>query len=199
MTPGTQTRLAWAIALASVALWATSVPATFGSAAVGSLGTVAQRLIQTQSTDQTTANEDDVHVTTGDVTTAQQGAPCPPLTPAAAESAPPADATSPGPTVGPRSSSPTEAAFRLCGTADPAAERAIERLIAGRSFSSVLRSRSDGCADLTITIDPRSVPSAGRSSSNVSVSIGSGQALSVQVVSESGATRATITSTAANR
>ncbi len=195
MTPRTQTRLAWAIALASVALWVTSVPATFGSAAAGSLGTVAQRLIQTQSTDQTTTNEDDVHVTTGDVT-AQQGAPCPPLTPAAAESAPPADATSPGLTVGPSSSSPTEAAFRLCGTADPAAERAIERLIAGRSFSSVLRSRPDGCADLTITIDPRSVPSAGRSSSNVSVSIGSGQALSVQIVSESGATRATITSTA---
>jgi hypothetical protein len=84
--------------------------------------------------------------------------------------------------------------FVICGP-DAAVERAIEELIAGRtSFSTLLSSRPDGCADLTIRVDPRATAGAtgGRQSSRQTVSAGGGPAISVQIVSENGVTRAVI-------
>jgi hypothetical protein len=81
--------------------------------------------------------------------------------------------------------------FRLCGGSDPATARAIEQFIAGRGFSARLVSRSDGCADLTITVSPGPVnPSSGRQSSHLSVSAGGGNGppISIQIVSQNGVT-----------
>jgi hypothetical protein len=151
MTPTTHTRLAWGIACASLALWATTVPAAFTA----------------QSAD------------TPDMT--QPEMPCPPPPSAAADSAPP----TPIPTLA------TEGSFRLCG-ADPAAERAIEQLVAGRGFSTTLTSRADGCADLLVRVNPQSAGTSGRAQSILTVSLGGGQTLSVQIASENGATHAHI-------
>ena len=150
MTPTTHTRLAWGIACASLALWATTAPAVFTA----------------QSTD------------TPDTT--QPEMPCP-SQPSAADSAPP----TPIPTQA------TEGSFRLCG-ADPAAERAIEQLVAGRGFSTTLTSRADGCADLLVRVNPQSAGASGRAQSTLIVSLGGGQTLSVQIASENGATHAHI-------
>jgi len=92
-----------------------------------------------------------------------------------------------------------EATFRLCGSADPQAERAIEQLVAGRNFRARLTSRPDGCADLTISVStqPASGSLAGRQSTSMNVSAGSttgapARSISVHIVTENGVTRATI-------
>jgi hypothetical protein len=85
-----------------------------------------------------------------------------------------------------------EAAFLICGP-DTGTERAIENLIAGRtSFSSTLKGGADGCAQLTIRVDPNSQIGAGRQSSRQTVSVGAGRTVFVQIVSEGGLTRASI-------
>jgi hypothetical protein len=89
----------------------------------------------------------------------------------------------------PSGPSAQEGTFHLCG-ADPQAEQAIEQLIAGRSFSTSLTARGDGCADLTVRVTGQNA--AGSATSNLSVSLGSGQTLSIQIVSERGATRVSI-------
>ncbi|MGI5837384.1 MAG: hypothetical protein ACOX87_12980, partial [Chloroflexota bacterium] len=90
-----------------------------------------------------------------------------------------------------RSSSNLIATFLLCGGPDPETERAIEQLINGRSFKTKLTSRSDGCADLTVTVLPQSQPNLGRQSSSLTVSA-QNSTISVQIVNENGVTRATI-------
>ena len=55
----------------------------------------------------------------------------------------------------------------------------------------VVKRIGDGCADLTI--HPTSQLANGSSSSNLSVSLGAGRNLSIQIVSTQGATHATIT------
>jgi hypothetical protein len=155
MSANTHTRLAWGIALASLAVWAVSAPVAFSQITAWSAG-------------------DDSD---------QQEVPCPTPSSAAAESAPP--------TTTPIPSNAMEATFRLCG-ADSQAERSIEQLVAGRGFSTTLTSRGDGCADLLVRVTSPAVSGTGSISSNLSVSVGSGQTLSVRIVSENGATHAHI-------
>lgn len=91
------------------------------------------------------------------------------------------------------------ATFRLCGTADAQAARAIEQLVGGRGFNARLISLPDGCADLTIDVNSSApVLTSGRSSSTLSVAAGSdgnntGRRVAVQIVSENGQTHASIT------
>jgi len=85
------------------------------------------------------------------------------------------------------------ATFRLCGTSDPAAERAIEQAVAGRAFNAILVGRPDGCADLTIeATSPAAVNPGSRVQSTLTMSLDAGRAVSVQIVSEDGATRVSV-------
>jgi len=185
MNPLKSNLLAWSVAIASLALWATSAQVSFGQVASGTA-----RLF-----DQSTTSTDDTSIvidsdpSTNDIST--QNAVCP--TPFPAPVVPPAIAqllptlvplTPPAP-------SGQDGTYHICG-ADSGAERAIEQLVAGRGFSATLTARGDGCADLTV--HPSGQVSNGSSSSNLSVSLGSGRTLSIQIVSEQGATRASITS-----
>jgi len=91
----------------------------------------------------------------------------------------------------------TEQSFTLCGVAEGAAADAIGRFIAGRPFGAALRSRSDGCADLTISVPAGAAPLApsGQQSSTLSVTSdvnGVARAVSVQIASENGSTRVSI-------
>ena len=81
--------------------------------------------------------------------------------------------------------------FRLCSPPDPQVARAIEQLIAGRSFSASLVARSAGCAELTIAVQPGGAVS-GRQVSRLSVGTGGGDRIAVEIVSENGATRVDI-------
>ncbi|MBV9356818.1 MAG: hypothetical protein JO023_14995 [Chloroflexi bacterium] len=176
MSPFPSTRLAWGIALASLALWAVSAPAAFGQ--LGSAWSATSDLTGDAST---TADS------TGDGTTSiqpdPQGAPCPTQPSAVSESAPPA-ATSVPPDA-------TQATFRLCGP-DAGVERSIEQLVAGRPFTTSLTSRNDGCADLLVQVTAPDAVVSGHSSTSVSVGVGAGQRLTVQIDSENGATHAHI-------
>jgi hypothetical protein len=80
--------------------------------------------------------------------------------------------------------------FHLCGGDQQSTAHAIEQLIAGHGFSASLASRGDGCADLTIRVAPQL--SSGSASSQLNVGLGSGANLSIAIVSESGATRVSI-------
>lgn len=180
MAPLTSTRLAWSIAFASLALWVANVP--WAEARGG-----AERILQ-QTPDETidsTATPSLVEDSPANAvpTTLDDGGtlnwPC-----------------SPAPGVGmpltpvPAVSDAREGAFHLCG-ADAAAARAIEQLIAGRGFSSTLSTGGNGCADLTIRVTSPAM-TGGRAASNLNVSLGSGLSLSIQIVSEGGATRVSI-------
>jgi hypothetical protein len=90
-------------------------------------------------------------------------------------------------------SSDLQASFRLCGGSDAPTARALEQLIAGRSFSASLNSRSaDTCADLTIHVAPQAA-AAGSQTISLSVSAGSpARPITVQITSENGATHASI-------
>jgi hypothetical protein len=86
---------------------------------------------------------------------------------------------------------PGQMQFRLCGAGavDPQIERAIEQLVAGRSFSATLVGLQDGCAELSITATG-AASGAGRQSTNLT--IGGGRGVAVRIVSENGSTQATI-------
>ena len=87
-----------------------------------------------------------------------------------------------------------EQTFTLCGAADGSVAQAIGRFIAGRPFGAALRSRADGCADLTISI-PTGVDALGASSqqsSSLSVAQGSAGAVSVEISSANGMTQVRI-------
>ncbi len=184
MNPLRSNRVAWSVAVAALALWATSVPVTWGNVASG-----AARLFDQETDDTTTGPNTStttiqiVDTTDSTDTTTVMTEPCVPIPPAIAEivpDTPPPAAAAPG---------ANEGSFRLCGP-DPAVARAIEQLVAGRGFSASLFSRGDGCADLTIRVT--SPVTSGTSSSSLNVSIGSGRNLSMRIVSEQGATRVTL-------
>lgn len=123
--------------------------------------------------------------------------PLPTSTPTREPSNPSITGNSGVPAAPPAAQSALSQTFRLCGRPDLRTQQSIERLIAGRSFSAKLVSRSDGCADLSITISPGSTsgPSSGRQSTSLSVSAGSGgttHRISIQIVSQNGATHVTI-------
>jgi hypothetical protein len=80
--------------------------------------------------------------------------------------------------------------FQLCGGDQQSTARAIEQLIAGHGFSASLSSQGSGCAALTIRVSPQA--SSGTASSQLNVGLGSGTNLSIQIVSERGATRVSI-------
>ncbi len=79
-----------------------------------------------------------------------------------------------------------QATYRICNAANAPTEQAIANLIAGRSFSSTLTGRSDGCADLTISVpDGSSVLSAGsQASQDLSVN-----GIAVRIISQAGTTQ----------
>jgi hypothetical protein len=161
------TRLAWSVAIASLGLWAASAPLSSGQTLP----------IATQIVQQTTGQSDDAVVA--------QDTPCPPPAGAMTQSPEPEPAAPAA-----SASGATEGTFQLCGP-DEQAARAIEKLIAGRSFSASLTSTGSGCAALTIRTTSAAIAS-GRSSSTMNVSLGSGQRLSIQIVSESGLTHVSI-------
>jgi len=105
--------------------------------------------------------------------------------------APAASATAAPPPPAPPSAAATEGTFHLCSGSDlSSTARAIEQLVDGRGFSARLMARGDGCADLTIQVT--SPASSGSASSRLSVSVGNGQTLTIQIVSDRGATRVDI-------
>ncbi len=177
------TKLAWSIAIASLALWAASAPLSVGQAAP-----IATRLLQ-QTTDESTSTSSIDTVVTNDPTTttsSDKAAPCPAVPEAMTQS------PTPVPTSITASSAPAAAdgTFQICGP-DDAVARAIEQLIAGRSFSASLTTAGNGCASLTIKATSASA-SGGRAASTLNISPVSGQRLSIQIVSEGGATHVSI-------
>jgi hypothetical protein len=179
-------RIAWSVAFASLALWAFSAPMSWGQVASG-----ASRMFDIQADDTANDTTTVINITQDTTVTAvssnADSAPCPPVPPAIAQLLPTLT-----PPVAPSAvnSNSNSAMFRLCG-ADPQAEQAIAQLIAGRAFNAKLFAGGDGCAELTITATSQS-PTSGSSSTNLSVSLGSGRNLSIKIASESGVTRVSI-------
>jgi hypothetical protein len=182
MSPFKNTRLAWSVAIASLALWATSVPLTWGQ-----LSSDATRVL-----DVTPTTFDDMQQTDTSAT------PCPAVPAAAVAGVPPAIASllptplPPAPAAAQSatgSGTTSQGSFHLCGP-DASAAQAIEQLIAGRSFSASLNTTSDGCADLSI--QATSPVGNGNATSRLSVSLGSGQNLQIQITSQNGATHVSI-------
>jgi len=170
--------VAWSIAVAALALWATSVPVSWGQ-----VGASAGRLF------------DDATPTDQNVDT---DVPCLPV-PAAIQTAipqvaipqvviPPIAVSTPDPNAA--SSGAQSGTFRLCGGDEQTTAHAIEQLIAGHGFSASLSAKGDGCADLTIRVSPQAT--SGSASSQLNVSLGSGKNLSIQIVSQAGATSVSI-------
>ena len=186
MNPIKSNRLAWSVAVASLALWATSAPVTLGQVASGTV-----RLLDQTTTDDTSisiSDSDDTTTTTSDSSTQSVCPTAVALPPAVAQLLAP----TPTPvTVAAPAPAGQDGTFHICG-ADTQAESAIAQLVAGRGFSATLTARGDGCADLTV--HPNGQVSSGSSSSNLSVGVGSGRTLSIQIVSEAGVTHASITS-----
>lgn len=90
------------------------------------------------------------------------------------------------PAVGPSANGGANT-FRLCTPPDPQIARAIEQLIAGRSFSATLVARNADCPELTIAVSPGGAVN-GRQVSKLSVGLGSGDRLAVEIASENGST-----------
>ena len=174
MTPQSSTRIAWSIAVAALALWLTSAPSAFGQISVN-----AERFLQAAPSDQTSVTQSDAETTISVTDSDSSAAACPTATPAQASNPPAAAA-----------SGTQQATFHLCG-ASPDTAHAIEQLIAGRSFSSSLSSHGDGCADLTIRVTSDTATN-GTVSSNLSVSLGGGTNLSIQIESAGGSTHVSI-------
>lgn len=178
MHPLNSNRVAWGVAAAALALWATSAQVTLGQAAAG-----PAHLFQT-ATDMNTNTTIDAQADDGtaiEPAPASGSAQCVPLaTPAPA-------LVEPLPTV---DTSTSGATFHICGP-DSGVEHAIEQLIAGRGFNASLRAGGDGCADLTIRPSGSPVGS-GSTSTNLSVSTGSGHTLTLRIESTQGATSASI-------
>jgi hypothetical protein len=163
------TRLAWSVAIASLALWATSVPMTWGQVAAGASRLMDETL--TPTTDDQAVTEDG----------APTQIPCPPVAP------------TPVPAPAPALSNPSPAdgsgTFHLCGP-DPQAEQAIAQLIGGHGFSASLSAHGDGCADLTIKVSPQQ--SNGTASSHLAVSLGAQRTLTLDITSQGGMTHVSI-------
>ena len=154
----------------------------------------AEVLSTTQTADQTTTvDQASADADLGQV--APCGTPSPPVS--SGEPSPPVLAQ-PGPATAGQPAAPAaspgnlQASFRLCGGSDPSTARAIEQLIAGRSFSASLNGRpADNCADLNIQVAPQA--GAGSQTINLTVSAGnSSRPITVQITSENGATHASI-------
>jgi hypothetical protein len=172
MAPLKSTRIAWSVAVAALALWATSAPQTWGQVVA-----TADRFIQTAADDTTTITTT-VTSTTSD-TQSPAATDCP--TPDTAAQAPAPSAPASG----------QSATFHLCG-ADAGTAHAIEQLIAGRPFSANLSAQGDGCADLLVRVTSSSLNS-GTATSNMSVALGGGKNLSIQIVTDNGTTHVNIT------
>ncbi|MGI9145241.1 MAG: hypothetical protein ACR2IK_01615 [Chloroflexota bacterium] len=182
MSPLKSNRLAWSVAAASLALWASTAPVTWGQVATGANSFFAQTASDPAATNTTTTDiqAGDTTITTNDG--GVQSAPCPTPPPTPTQVTPPTPVT-------PAAAAGQPGTFHICGP-DPTVAPAIERLIGGRGFTATLQSRGDGCADLTVR--PNSEPASGSSSSSLSVSLGSGRNLSIHIVSTQGATHATV-------
>jgi hypothetical protein len=201
-------RLPWAITLATLALWALS-PGGWGRSALEGAplpewsGPVEQGLTGFQQALERELNagvatgRDGLRTANAEGTSPEcEPSPVAPIPPDASAGASASQAwpapLEPLPTASPppmADSGPAEALFRLCGATDPQAERAIEQLVAGRSFRATLIGLQDGCAELTITATGVA-SGAGRQSTNLT--IGGGPGVSVRIVSENGSTRANI-------
>jgi len=192
MAPLNNPRIAWSVALASLALWATSVPLTWGQLSADATRMLDVPTVSTSSADSPTGDE------------AQQpdaaGTPCPAPPAAAAVPAvitsllptpPPAPPAAQVPAVATATGTGSQGTFHVCG-ADASAAQALEQLIAGRSFSATLKSTADGCADLIVRAT--SPVGNGSATSRLSVSLGSGQSLQIQIISQNGKTQVSITS-----
>lgn len=96
------------------------------------------------------------------------------------------------PEAAPQSS--TDQTFTLCGTAGGSVAQEIGRFVAGRPFGAELRSRADGCADLTISIPTGAVPlgASSQQRSSLSVAQGSAGAVAVEIFSANGMTQVRI-------
>jgi hypothetical protein len=185
MAPLNSSRVAWSIAIASLALWATSAPLTWSQVAVRSAGHLFDQAVDDTTTSSTTTVSQTLTNETPTTTTDDAGAPsapCPPLAPALTQPAAPAP-------VAPVEGS-QQGTFHLCG-ADAGVARSIEQLIGGRGFSAALTSHGDGCADLTISASS-SGSGGGSATSHLKVSLGSGRSLSIQIVSAGGSTHVDI-------
>ena len=170
MQPLNSSRLAWSVAFAALALWATGARASFGQ-------DHPLRLFSHSAI----ASETELHED-------------PAETPVAAEDEQvclPVPGAEPTVTSQPVASASDgdSSTFRICD-ADPAVASAIEHLVAGRSFTARLVSRGDGCAELTVT--PRGQISTGSASSRLSVGLGGGRTITISIVSANGTTSASI-------
>jgi hypothetical protein len=182
MAPFNNPRIAWGVALAALALWATSVPLTWGQ-----IGADASRMLDVTPTTAVTEAQQ-----TDETTTDSSGTPCPPAPAPAAVAVPTLIASllpTPIPASAASSGAASQGTFHLCGS-DAKAAQDIEQLISGRSFSASLTSAADGCADLTVRAT--SPVGNGSASSKLSVSLGSGQSLQIQITSQSGSTHVSI-------
>jgi hypothetical protein len=182
-------RLAWSVALASLALWAFSAPLSWGQVADG-----AHRLFDDQSSNpgaDTTSvisiNQDSTATSGSSGDSGADATTCPQV-PASIAQVLPTITTPPAPAV--TTSGSDNGTFHICGP-DSQAEQAISQLIAGRGFSASLSARNDGCADLTIKATSQGTTS-GSASTNLSVGLGSGRNLSIKIVSQGGASHASI-------
>jgi hypothetical protein len=81
----------------------------------------------------------------------------------------------------------------VCGTPDPQIARAIEQAVAGRAFSATLIGRPDGCGDLSIQVtSPAALSPGSRVQSTLSLSLQAGRGVSIEIVSEDGATNVSL-------
>src|SRR4029453_13220036 len=170
MNPLKNSRVAWSVAVAALALWASSVPLAWGEVT----SRAAQFFDDTAEEDssQTTLFQTggSLVVPSGEGDTAQ-GIQCVPLPPSIAEVIPPVPTVVTPPAA-------HEGTFQICNP-DPAVATDIERLIAARGFSATLRSGSSGCAELAIRVT--SPASTGSASSTLSVGLGSAKNLTVKI------------------
>lgn len=179
------TRLAWSIAIASLALWAASAPLSSGQAAPTASRILLQTADESTSTSSTETLVSSTTLTSSDDSAQLQDPACPALPGAMNEPPAPVPAAPAASAAG-----ATEGTFQLCGPDDKAA-RAIEQLIAGRSFSASLSTTGNGCASLTIKTTSAAA-NTGRAASTLNVSLGSGKRLSIQIASEAGVTNVSI-------
>lgn len=156
------TRLAWSVAFASLALWATSVPMTAGQVAAGATRLSDETLTPTADQRQTEV-------------------------PATSTVASPCGAEAPTPAVVGTLEGGTT--FHLCGV-DAQAEQRIAQLIGGRGFEASLAAYGDGCADLTIRVQPRAF--GGTASSHLAVSLGAHRGMRIDITSEAGVTQVSV-------
>jgi hypothetical protein len=175
------TRLAWSIAFASLALSMWSAPLTWSATSMGT----ARLLAQTDDSSATSSLGTHIGDTPQSTDDPALNSVCPPIATAIARLNPPTITPVP---LGPAAA---EGNFHICG-GDPATERAVEQLVGGRGFSATLVAPGDGCADLMVRVNP-DVPGGSSSSTiKLSVSLGSGRVLDVQIASQQGATHASI-------